>query len=83
MKEENHHNEIHKAEEVETISQSEILKNGAIDAIKTIFDPEIPVNIYELALIYKVINIFRRRFFYVRSQHSESMGNKLCYALGR
>lgn len=25
-----------------------------VDAIKTIFDPEIPVNIYELGLIYKI-----------------------------
>jgi FeS assembly SUF system protein len=26
----------------------------AIDLLKTIFDPEIPVNIYELGLIYKI-----------------------------
>tara|TARA_B110000196_G_C20500114_1_gene366352 strand:- start:187 stop:489 length:303 start_codon:yes stop_codon:yes gene_type:complete len=30
------------------------LKNKVIDEIKKIFDPEIPVNIYELGLIYKV-----------------------------
>jgi len=30
------------------------LKNKVIDEIKKIYDPEIPVNIYELGLIYKV-----------------------------
>lgn len=30
------------------------LRDRVIDAIKTIFDPEIPVNIYDLGLIYKV-----------------------------
>jgi len=30
------------------------LKNKVIEEIKKIFDPEIPVNIYELGLIYKV-----------------------------
>ena len=29
-------------------------KNKVIDEIKKIFDPEIPVNIYELGLIYKI-----------------------------
>lgn len=31
-----------------------ILKQKAIDKLQTIFDPEIPVNIYELGLIYEV-----------------------------
>ena len=31
-----------------------ILKKKVIEEIKKIFDPEIPVNIYELGLIYKV-----------------------------
>ena len=31
------------------------LKPGIIEAIKTVFDPEIPVNIYEMGLIYDVI----------------------------
>ncbi|MDB5283753.1 MAG: FeS assembly system protein [Bacteroidota bacterium] len=35
----------------------ESLKNAIIDVIKTIFDPEIPVNIYDLGLIYE-INVF-------------------------
>ena len=30
------------------------LKQKVIDEIKKIYDPEIPVNIYELGLIYKV-----------------------------
>ncbi len=31
-----------------------ILEQKAVEAIKTCFDPEIPVNIYDLGLIYKV-----------------------------
>jgi len=30
------------------------IKNKVIEEIKKIYDPEIPVNIYELGLIYKV-----------------------------
>src|SRR6476620_9200560 len=30
------------------------VQNEAIEALQTIFDPEIPVNIYELGLIYEV-----------------------------
>ena len=32
----------------------EDLKNKVIEEIKKIYDPEIPVNIYELGLIYKI-----------------------------
>ena len=32
----------------------EDLKNKIIEEIKKIYDPEIPVNIYELGLIYKL-----------------------------
>ena len=32
----------------------EVLGAGVIEAIKTCYDPEIPVNIYELGLIYKI-----------------------------
>ncbi|MGA8612168.1 MAG: SUF system Fe-S cluster assembly protein [Xanthobacteraceae bacterium] len=30
------------------------LTDGIVSALKTVFDPEIPVDIYELGLIYKV-----------------------------
>lgn len=30
------------------------IKNGVIEVLKTVFDPEIPVNIYDLGLIYEV-----------------------------
>ena len=30
------------------------MKNSVIDALKSIYDPEIPVDIYELGLIYDV-----------------------------
>ncbi|MEJ7740414.1 MAG: SUF system Fe-S cluster assembly protein [Chitinophagaceae bacterium] len=33
---------------------TEVLKQKVIDRLQTIFDPEIPVNIYELGLIYEV-----------------------------
>ena len=32
----------------------EDIKNKVIEKIKKIYDPEIPVNIYELGLIYKI-----------------------------
>jgi FeS assembly SUF system protein len=32
----------------------EELKNRIIDMVKTIFDPEIPVNVYDIGLIYKI-----------------------------
>ncbi|HET9826231.1 MAG TPA: SUF system Fe-S cluster assembly protein [Chitinophagaceae bacterium] len=34
--------------------ESEKLKQKVIEKLQTIFDPEIPVNIYELGLIYEV-----------------------------
>ena len=37
----------------ETISAEQI-NNEVIEVLKTIFDPEIPVNIYDLGLIYEV-----------------------------
>lgn len=33
-------------------ARREWLKNAVIDAIRQVYDPEIPVNIYELGLIY-------------------------------
>lgn len=34
--------------------ETEALKEKVIEKLKSIFDPEIPVNIYELGLIYEV-----------------------------
>lgn len=36
------------------IMETEELKQKVIDCLQTVFDPEIPVNIYELGLIYEV-----------------------------
>ena len=36
------------------MENTQALEARVIDVLKTIFDPEIPVNIYELGLIYKV-----------------------------
>lgn len=33
---------------------ADVLRDKVIEMIKTIFDPELPVNIYELGLIYRV-----------------------------
>ncbi|MFN8288467.1 MAG: SUF system Fe-S cluster assembly protein [Chitinophagales bacterium] len=38
---------------MEVAKETEI-KNGVIEVLKTVFDPEIPVNIYDLGLIYEV-----------------------------
>jgi len=41
-------------ESAHTNLSPEILKLLVIEAIKTVYDPEIPVNVYDLGLIYKV-----------------------------
>lgn len=41
-------------EEQDTTAEPKSLDDQIVDQIKTIFDPEIPVNIYELGLIYDV-----------------------------
>jgi FeS assembly SUF system protein len=43
-------------EQTTALSQAELdaLTDQLIDRLKTVFDPEIPVDIYELGLIYKV-----------------------------
>ena len=45
------------AENMETLDQEskfDAMADEIIDAIKTVYDPEIPVNIFDLGLIYKV-----------------------------
>jgi len=36
------------------VATSEELKERVVEVLRTVFDPEIPVNIYELGLIYDV-----------------------------
>ena len=38
----------------EPSSEPSDVENGIVEALKTVFDPEIPVNIYELGLIYDI-----------------------------
>jgi FeS assembly SUF system protein len=42
------------AEQKPVVPAPDDLREQVVEAIKTVFDPEIPVNIYELGLIYKV-----------------------------
>jgi FeS assembly SUF system protein len=44
---------VAEARQLSTIEQS-IIHNNVIEIIKTCYDPEIPVNIYEMGLIYDV-----------------------------
>jgi FeS assembly SUF system protein len=44
----------HTADLVPDAAKTEALKAKILDAIRTVFDPEIPVNIVELGLIYDV-----------------------------
>ena len=37
-----------------TLLQKTVIENDVIEALQTVYDPEIPVNIYELGLIYEV-----------------------------
>jgi FeS assembly SUF system protein len=39
---------------VQAASATDVVHERVIDELRTIFDPEIPVNIYELGLIYNV-----------------------------
>ncbi len=34
--------------------EADVLRDKVIECLKTIFDPEIPVNLYDLGLIYRV-----------------------------
>ena len=37
-----------------SVSGPDTIREGIIEALRTVYDPEIPVNIYELGLIYDV-----------------------------
>lgn len=39
---------------IAAIAGVEEIENGVVEALKTVFDPEIPVNIYELGLVYDI-----------------------------
>jgi FeS assembly SUF system protein len=41
--------------EVMLVGGTEEMRTGIVDALKTIYDPEIPVNIYELGLVYNIV----------------------------
>jgi len=60
------------SEPIETIDKSagpvesgENLRDKIVAAIKTVYDPEIPVDVYELGLIYE-INVFPVNNVYIR-----------------
>jgi len=38
----------------ESSNQNSDLKQQIVDALKTVYDPEIPVNIYDLGLVYSI-----------------------------
>ena len=40
-----------------TVEEQHALKEKVVEALKSVYDPEIPVDIYELGLIYE-INVF-------------------------
>lgn len=50
---------------VETPPATENMRDQIVAAIKTVYDPEIPVDVYELGLIYE-INIFPVNNVYIR-----------------
>lgn len=53
------------AQNIETPPATENLRDQIVAAIKTVYDPEIPVDVYELGLIYE-INVFPVNNVYIR-----------------
>lgn len=51
-------------EETKEYSKEELIEK-IIDAIKTVYDPEIPVNVYDLGLIYE-INVYPVNNIYIQ-----------------
>ena len=49
----------------EHTANNEELKNKVVEAIKTVYDPEIPVNVFELGLIYE-LTVFPVNNIYVQ-----------------
>jgi FeS assembly SUF system protein len=45
---------VEKTLQQHNIMDTDVLKEKVIDCLQTIYDPEMPVNIYELGLIYEV-----------------------------
>ncbi len=50
--------------EEEKIPSTDVLRDRVLEAIKMVYDPEIPVDVYELGLIYE-INIYPVNNVYV------------------
>jgi len=50
---------------IETPPATENMRDKIVAAIKTVYDPEIPVDVYELGLIYE-INVFPVNNVYIR-----------------
>ncbi len=48
-----------------TVEAGENLRDKVVNAIKTVYDPEIPVDVYELGLIYE-INVYPVNNVYIR-----------------
>ena len=44
----------HKTDNIMTQEEKTKLEERIVDVLKTVYDPEIPVNIYDLGMIYKV-----------------------------